>query len=159
MANRLSLGKRLRIVRYAAGLLLLAFLPACATSKGAKSTKSFQVLEATQQTTLPGRSETPPFTTYRFRIVWKSQSEPAGFYWRPDKKNWFDLVREDLDKYRAIHYGDTLVLTTRPDFASKPVPSAVQKMPVKSLYFETSTGSKWMYMPVAVKKLADIALP
>ena len=68
------------------------------------------------------------------------------------------IIERNMDA-NAMHYGDTVILTTRRHVHDEePMPSAVKKMPVKSLYFQTS-GTKWMSAPIAVKKLPDIAMP
>ncbi len=155
---------------------MTASLPACAAPKGATGARSVQILEATQQTTLPGRSQMAPFTIYRFKIIWKSKTAPLGFFWRPDDKTWmetyvakpmkrpglapgdFMVIERNMDA-KAMHYGDTVLVTTRRHVhEEEPMPSAVKKMPAKSLYFQTS-ATKWNYVPIGIKKLPDIAMP
>jgi hypothetical protein len=118
-----------------------------------------------------------PFTLFRFKIIWKSKSAPASFYWRPDEKSWMEtnaakpikrpglapgdfMVVEKNIEPKAVRYGDTIILTTRRHVHDEePMPSEVKKMSVKSLYFQTSDNAKWMNSPISVRKMPDVSMP
>ena len=168
-----------KISLYTISILLIASLPACARTKSASSSGagSVQILEATQQRTKPGRQDMAPFTIFRFRVIWKSKEAPTEFFWRPDEKGWLEthvakpmkrpglapgdfMVIERNMEAKAIRYGDTVILTTRRHVHDEePMSSAVKKMPVSSLYFQTSAAGKWMFTPVSIRKLPDIMMP
>ena len=165
---------------YTLGFLMLASLNACARTKKTASSGSSApvILEATQLRTKPGRPDIPPYTTYRFLIIWKGNTSPTTFFWRPDAAGWletgiahpvkrpglapgdFMVVERNID-FKNVRYGDTLIITTRHhSHDADGIPSSVKKMPVKSLYYQTASApDKWMYTPVNVKKLPDMNLP
>lgn len=168
-----------KIQLYAITAMLGLSLPACAQTKKVRTAGSMQILEATRQRTKPGRQEMDPYTIYRFRFIWKSKATPtSGFVWRPDAGRWMEtsvakpvkrpglgpgdyMVVEKHIELKNIRYGDTLILTThRHAHDEEPTPAAVKKMPVSSIYYQSSSApGKWQYTPVTIRVLPDVNLP
>ncbi len=159
---------------------LFTSLHACAQAKkaGSGGTAAIQVLEASRQTTNPGRQESRPRTDYRFKIIWKSKSAPTAMHFRPDAGSWeelkvtkpvkrpglgpndFMIVEQNIE-LRNIRFGDTLsLIVPRHVHEDEAVPAAVKRLPVQSIYYQTAaTGAKWLYTPVKPRVLPDINMP
>src|SRR5690606_22607495 len=128
------------------------------------------LLQATSQTTLPGRPETEPTTETRFVIVWKNKAEPTSFFWRGQQswlpcdvnkvKNYKPLVVKDNDNgipeppnYETVNTGnisfkagDTLELS--PVTGGKhPIPAVAQNGGANIIYYQT-LNSKWLALKV-----------
>lgn len=166
-------------------------LTACAQTKKTKTTNARKttvtndkpvLLQATRQTTLPGRPETEPTTDTRFVIVWKSKDEPSSFFWRGEQswlpcdvnkvKNYKTLVvKENANgiptgmNYEGVNtgnqsfkMGDTLELY--PVMGGKhPIPAEIPEAKNNIIYYK-SVNSKWLALPVdSITVLPSIAMP
>ena len=166
-------------------------LTACAQTKNSAKNNSRKssvktdkpvLLQATEQTTLPGRPETEPTTDTRFVIVWKSKDAPASFFWRGNQswmpcdvtkvKNYKPLVVSNNDNgmpeplnYEGVNTGnqdfktgDTLELY--PVSGGKhPIPAEVPTEKNNVIYYKT-VNSKWLALPVdSITELPSIAMP
>lgn len=169
-------------------IALTVGISACAqTKKSTTKTNAAPVqqekailLQATSQRTNPGREETEPTVEYRFVIVWKSEKEPAKFFWRGEnswqvcnvtKVNNFrtlnvndngvpqDLNYENNDPGNiAYKYGDTLELYPA-EMSKHPVPGEIPKDKNNIIYYKETDG-KWMALPVEkITKLPTISMP
>ena len=168
-----------KITFYALALVMAVSTPACAqTKKSISASGSVEVLEATRQTTNPGRREMEPFTIYRFRIIWKSKSTPTSFFWKPDATAWMEthiakpikipglapgdvMVIERNITAKEVHYGDTVILTTRRHaHDEEPMPAQVKGMPASGLFYQTSAApSNWQRTAITIRKLPDMNMP
>lgn len=138
------------------------------------------LLQATLQSTLPGQPETPVKDEYRFVVIWNSDKEPAGFFWRGTQtwmpcdikkvKNYKPLVlKKGMDPYyinyetdetssKTYSKGDTLELYPTPS-DKHPIPSEVPLEKNNVIYYKT-VNSTWMPLPVdSITNLPDIIMP
>ncbi len=159
-----------------------AMLTACAQTKKTVVVKSgatyAKTIEATEQTTLPGRKESEPVRTQKILLVWKQKETPQTFYWRGEDgwtdctvskasknnkkapryqfgENWYDTKNIGLDK---IKKGDTLELTITPG-GKNVIPAGITADMKNRLFFKTAkTG--WLYLPVEkFIKRPPVAMP
>lgn len=163
---------------------------ACAQTKKGKTNKVVKknkitvvkpiLLQATSQTTYPGREESPIIKEERFVLVWKDKAEPVAFFWHGDQswqacninkvKNFRALVVKDNGIPSPLNYvstdpgnvayktGDTLELY--PITGGKhPMPAEIPKDKKNIIYYKTA-NSAWLALPVEkITKLPTIAMP
>lgn len=174
-----------RIIVIPIAIAFIMALSACAqTQKGAakkqRNNSKAVLLQATEQTTLPGRPETPPQTDYKFVVAWKGQEAPLGFFWY-HKNNWQSLgirtvknyTKLNVDKQNLKHKVNYEIASNSPDNVSandtlllfpngmskSPIPEEVQPVKEKTVYYKTSDG-KWMTLPInEITKLPSIVMP
>ncbi len=166
-------------------VVLVMTLSACAQTKkgaGSKSRKNIkpELIQATKQTTMPGRPETPPTTNYKFLVAWKGTETPLSFFWYHENtwqpcnistiKNYTVLnvdkksqkhkpnYQIDVNSPDKISANDTLQLY--PNAGGKhPIPEVLKAPVQNTLYYKTTTG-KWMAIPVStITDLPPIIMP
>ncbi len=189
--NKIYLMTKQNITTFFMLAIVCVALTACAQTKKSTSDNTRKntatngkpvLLQATQQTTLPGRPETEPTTDNRFVIVWKSKDAPASFFWRGNQSwlpcdvtkitNYKPLVISENDNgmptplnYAGVNTGaqdfkagDTLELY--PVMGGKhPIPDGIPQEKNNVIYYKT-INSTWLALPVdSITVLPSIAMP
>lgn len=167
-------------------VVVIITLSACGASKGNASAKdsgektpeSAILLQATKQTTLPGRPEIPPTTEYNFVIVWESTETPSEIFWRGES-DWISCSAVKVSNYSKMdtqnpsmekNYtigeevtkfskNDTLEITPLTPSINE-IPESIPKhMDNNTLYFKLN-DNKWHTIEVKnVIEMPDIIMP
>ncbi|MCB0696191.1 MAG: hypothetical protein KDC07_02435 [Chitinophagaceae bacterium] len=170
--------------------ILFMALTACAQSKKSTAAKTSRhitsdkplLLQATEQTTLPGRPEMEPTTDNRFVIVWKSKDAPASFFWR-GQQSWLPCNVNKVTGYKPLVVKDNgdgiptplnyvTVSTNNQNFATgdtlelypvtggkHPIPAEIPQDKNNVIYYKT-VNSNWLALPVdSITVLPSIAMP
>lgn len=142
-------------------------LSACAqTRKTPKATSYARVLDGSVTRILGGREETGIQYRYVLHLVWKSTTPPVSFFWRPsDGWQTCVLYKGYSSNERAanpvapesVRKGDTLTIIPLSG-GRDAMPAGISSSLKNALFFKTSK-SKWMYLPVKLKKAADLVTP
>lgn len=168
-------------------------LTACAQTKGgtknstsskkgatAKASDKAILLEATSQTTLPGRPESSPTTKTRFVIVWKNNNTPKSIFWRGESgwipcqmnmvKNYTPYNEGEADahsrNYQTERLGSAVVskndtLELVPTAGGKfPIPDGVPSDATNTIFYNTTASDTWQALKVDnIVRRQDIVMP
>lgn len=144
------------------GSLLLSLCSACAQSRKAFSKPGAyaRVLDGRYTRILQGRQESGIRKDYVVRIIWKSNTPPVTFFWKPDNEwltclvyNKYPATSERSIAPESVRRGDTLTLI--PMRGGRDVmPAGIPAKAKNSLFFKTAKSS-WMYLPVKLEQAPD----
>ena len=126
----------------------------------ANGAKSAVILNATSERINPGRKESDPYTTYQFKMVWRSTTKkPVSFFWK-GQEIWKACDVKILSRHKdeQVKKGDTILLTTIPN-GKFPMPESVAKLNTPSIVVKT-INNDWLYIPVKkITKKASVNMP
>lgn len=135
------------------------------------------LLQATKQTTLPGRPEMQPTTDHRFVVVWKKQTSPTAIFWRGES-GWLSCNTSIVTNYkkldednpgmndnyqtqvmkRSISSNDTLELYPV-RMGKHPMPESIPADATNTIFFKTGDND-WHALKVEkIIERPEIAMP
>lgn len=154
--------------------LLLLSLPSCAQKPGGNTSKT-RFLDATVQTSVPGRQESAPTTSWKLLLIWGEIRPPQRFAWQPRTGAALNCAVQKIHHYtqgsgqqleaygttpislNEIRRGDTLELIPVP--ASKSSLTGVRHPAAETLYYQTTVNKAWRSLRPSLRRLKDIIMP
>ncbi|MBS1782065.1 MAG: hypothetical protein JSS78_03270 [Bacteroidetes bacterium] len=127
----------------------------CASSRSLLKTNEIRILQFTEQTTLPGRSETPVIKLFSISIDWRLTQNPDKFFIRHDNQ-WYvgacQVPNKTNQKKRQI---------LKIDFSAEAQPGISNKaIRDGNILLVQLRNKQWRYVSLPiVKRNSDIIMP
>jgi len=127
----------------------------CASSRSPLKTNEIRILQFTEQTTLPGRSETPVSKLFSISIDWRLSQNPDRFFIRYENQwyagAWHVPNKTNPKKRQTIKIDFSA--EAQPDFSNKAISDG-------NVLFVQLRNKQWRYvsLPIA-KRNTDIIMP
>ncbi|MBS1776201.1 MAG: hypothetical protein JSS64_07960 [Bacteroidetes bacterium] len=143
------------IQRFFLLLFFVSSIISCASSRTLLKTKEIKILQFTEQTILPGRSETPVSKQFSISIDWRLTQSPEKFFIRYDRK-WYVAawqVSNPISQMKQQTLKINFQEEAQPDIANTLISAG-------NVLLVQLRNKQWKYvsLPIA-KKNTDIIMP